>query len=648
LIKNILHKLQVLHYQKLVLAVFSLLLFSNSLFNGYCIDDELSTYLNPAVQKGLGGLYEIFTTNYAYNQYGGFEYRPIVKATYALEYAIWGENLFLSHLINVLLFAGGVVLAFSTIAKLFGKKYNPIVFLGLLLFIAHPLHTEVVNNLKSRDELLSFLFFFFSLNLFLWFAYSKRLIVFVAALAVFFLAMLSKLSALPFIILIPLALYYYNSGRVNYKMLAWVFAALTILFIVYFVGLNLFLDDLSRDPRYIENPIFYTPLGTHLGTAMHTLWWYLKLLVYPYPLRFYYGFDQIQLMGLSNPIALFSIVVHAGILAYAIINVKRKTFLAFWALFYLITIFPFSNLAISVPGIIAERFAFLASLSFCMVVGYVVFKGTERLPVFKGKQLLGANVLAVVVTCLLIVPYAIYTFKRNYDWKDRLTLFKADIKYLNKSANANYMFAREAHKEADRATDPDIKRKDYEIADRHYRKAEAVIKDFGLGYYHRGLIQKYYYKNNLEALTLMRKASKTDSLFVDAFYEQALLEETFKEYDMAIALLWEVLVKKPDAYNAKLDLVRIYTLYKPERMEVAQKLTNELNKETPGTYNAFMSNSLIALAKRDTTNHILFAENAFDKDQTNTVLAGYLARYYERKLDLVKANYYISKLNAKP
>jgi hypothetical protein len=61
-----------------------------------------------------------------------------------------------------------------------------------------------------------------------------------------------------------------------------------------------------------------------------------------------------------------------------------------------------------------------------------------------------------------------------------------------------------------------------------------------------------------------------------------------------------------------------------------------------------MSNSLIALAKRDTTNHILFAEKAFDKDQTNTVLAGYLARYYERKLDLVKANYYISKLNAKP
>lgn len=646
--QNILHKPQALLYQKLVLAAFSLLLFSNSLFNGYSIDDELSTYLNPVVQKGLGGLYEIFTTNYAYNQNGGFEYRPIVKATYALEYAIWGENLFLSHLLNVLLFAGGVVLAFSTIIKLFGKKHSSIAFLGMLIFIAHPLHTEVVDNLKSRDELLSFLFSFCSLNLFLRFADIKKPMVFVAAIGVFFVAMLSKLSVLPFIIIIPLCLYYYNDSRINYKRLVSVFASLAALFVAYFVGVNLFLEGLSRDSRYIENPIFYTPLGTHLGTAMHTLWWYLKLLIYPYPLRFYYGFDQIQLIGLDNPIALLSIVVHAGILVYAVINIKKKTFLAFWALFYLVTIFPFSNILVPVPGIIAERFAFLASLSFCMAVGYLLYKGAEKLPVYKTKQLLGANVLAVVVICLFIAPYATYTFKRNYDWKDRLTLFKADIKYLNKSANANYMFAREAHKEADRATNPDIKKKDYEIADRHYRKAEAIIKDFGLGYYYRGLIQKYYYKNNLEALTLMRKASKTDSLFVDAFYEQALLEETFKEYDMAIALLWEVLVQRPDAHNAKLDLVRIYTLHKPEKMDVAQKITNELNKETPGTYNAFMSSSLVALAKSDTTNHILFAEKAFHKDQTNTVLAGYLARYYERKLDLVKANYYIGKLSIKP
>ena len=635
-------------YQKLVLAAFSLLLFSNSLFNGYSIDDELSTYLNPVVQKGLGGLYEIFTTNYAYNQNGGFEYRPIVKATYALEYAIWGENLFLSHLLNVLLFAGGVVLAFSTIIKLFGKKHSPIAFLGMLIFIAHPLHTEVVDNLKSRDELLSFLFSFCSLNLFLRFADIKKPMVFVAAIGVFFVAMLSKLSVLPFIIIIPLCLYYYNDSRINYKRLVSVFASLAALFVAYFVGINLFLEGLSRDSRYIENPIFYTPLGTHLGTAMHTLWWYLKLLIYPYPLRFYYGFDQIQLIGLGNPIALLSIAVHVGILVYAVINIKKKTFLAFWALFYLVTIFPFSNILVPVPGIIAERFAFLASLSFCMAVGYLLYKGAEKLPVYKTKQLLGANVLAVVVTCLFIAPYAIYTFKRNYDWKDRLTLFKADIKYLNKSANANYMFAREAHKEADRATDPEVQRKDYEIADRHYRKAEAVIKDFGLGYYYRGLIQKYYYKNYLEALTLMRKASATDSLFVDAFYEQALLEETFKEYDMAESLFWEVLLQRPDAYNAKFELVRLYVLYKPEHLDMAQKLTNELNKEIPGTYNAYMSTSLIALGKKDTTTHIFYAEKAFEKDQGNMVMAKYLSRYFERKLDLEKANYYIGKINQTP
>lgn len=96
------------------------------------------------------------------------------------------------------------------------KEYN-ILFpiLVTLLFIVHPIHTEVVNNLKSRDELLSFLFGLSSLYYFiknqengLW----KHLF-----LALFFLtlALLSKKTAVLFFAFIPLTLYFFLKIKVK-------------------------------------------------------------------------------------------------------------------------------------------------------------------------------------------------------------------------------------------------------------------------------------------------------------------------------------------------------------------------------------------------------------------------------------------------
>lgn len=44
------------------------------------------------------------------------------------------------------------------------QKHDLIILLATLLFAAHPLHTEVVANIKSRDEILGLLFAILSLK----------------------------------------------------------------------------------------------------------------------------------------------------------------------------------------------------------------------------------------------------------------------------------------------------------------------------------------------------------------------------------------------------------------------------------------------------------------------------------------------------
>lgn len=100
----------------LILIIFTFILYGNTLWNKYSLDDDLVIYKNPTVQKGIKGIPEIFTTFYSEGKQK-YEYRPIVKTTFAIEYEVFGENPFISHLINVLLYIATILLIFFLLKK---------------------------------------------------------------------------------------------------------------------------------------------------------------------------------------------------------------------------------------------------------------------------------------------------------------------------------------------------------------------------------------------------------------------------------------------------------------------------------------------------------------------------------------------------
>ena len=94
------------YFYELIIIAFALLLYSNSLFNGYNMDDELVTRNHRLTSKGIAAIPEIFSSPYYQDEAGyAYEYRPVPLTTFAIEHSLFGDNVFVGHLISCLLYA---------------------------------------------------------------------------------------------------------------------------------------------------------------------------------------------------------------------------------------------------------------------------------------------------------------------------------------------------------------------------------------------------------------------------------------------------------------------------------------------------------------------------------------------------------------
>jgi len=162
-------------FQYIILILTVFLLYGNTIFNKYSIDDQLVINKGSVIQKGIKALPEIFTSRYS--QLGekiNYGYRPIVLSTFAIEYEIFGTNPYVSHTVNLLLYLVNCLLLFLILKRILVNFNNYMPIIIILLWAAHPIHTEVIASLKNRDELLSLAGALSSMYLFLKYADTNK------------------------------------------------------------------------------------------------------------------------------------------------------------------------------------------------------------------------------------------------------------------------------------------------------------------------------------------------------------------------------------------------------------------------------------------------------------------------------------------
>ena len=285
-------------YFILVFFLWAFILYGNTILNKYAVDDEFVTN-NDVVKQGLKAVPEIFKTHYAV-QKGNVstqvsDYRPVVKLTFLIEHQLWGERPGVSHGINVLFYFWLSTVLFFVLKRLL-HNYNILFpFLITILFMAHPVHTEVVASLKNRDEMIAFLCALLAMRYFLKYADTRKYVYIGIGVLIFFTGYLAKSSILPFLALYPLVFWFFTDLKPKQYLPVFVMVFITIL-VAHFLP-RAFLPDADRVNSYIENPLYFEKsFWLRLGTGLVSLLFYLRILIYPHPLIYYYGYDMIPVV----------------------------------------------------------------------------------------------------------------------------------------------------------------------------------------------------------------------------------------------------------------------------------------------------------------------------------------------------------------
>ena len=599
----------------LIIILFTFVLYTNTIDNWYNLDDSYITMVpyketveNKVIAKGIESIPEIFTSFYVSEGGMNYGYRPLVKLSFALEYEIFGQISqlpYIGHFINVLLYLIGILILFRVLKKLL-KDYSPwLPFIITLLYMAHPMHTEVVASLKNRDEILNLIFSLLALSQFISWARIGKVKYAVFGTLLFFLAILSKSTALAFLLFIPLALYFFTDIKTK-KLLY--FSGVIVVLAIAMAAIPLLVLDTSRVFRFSENPLIEEGFFTRFSTGMYVLLLYLKKLIYPYPMLFYYGYNTIAVKSFANVWVIFSVLLHLGMLWYAIRKFREKHILSFAILAYFVTIGMFTNIVMPVPGIIADRFLWFPSLPFAIALGYGLFR-LFRAKIKEPQQVRRRLIGIMSAVILILVPYTALTIDRNDDWRTDYELYLHDIQYLENSVKANDMLAATIIRQiniliaSEKVNVVDLQMPQIERAAKHFKKALEIYPEHYSSYYNLGFIYTEYMKDYEKAVNMFQNAltyCPSDSLrqCVLSNYYLGKTYERLDRHDSAFYYFEQSHMLNPNDIRPMASAVDLY--YELGNIEKGVELNELMKRYHPDSYIPYVIEGRHYLLMRDT------------------------------------------------
>jgi len=514
-------------YLYLGIILFTFLFYGNSLKNQYNLDDQYVIVDKVLVQKGIAGIPKIFKSNYVETAIERHSYRPITTSSFAIEYQFFGANPFISHLINLLLYAFCCILIFRLVIRLENSEQSfYIASLAALIFLILPVHSEVVNNVKSRDELLCFSFGLLSLLQSLKYLKSLAKRDIALALLYFVLSLLSKKTSMTLIALIPFTLAYFKAFKV--KKLAIISSLGVLCYAIPILFKKIFLNKENKIREFLEfeNPLFgdtYSFLD-RIPVGFASVGNYLEMILFPTDLSCYYGYDQVPILGWGSLKVWLSILAISGILYTIVYFWKRNKLISFGLIWFLVSISMFTNIVKPVVGIIADRFAFLpsAGIAIALAAGLYSFSQTVY---FKKKS--GVKIILYLMCAIIFGLSWNKVVKRNSKWYDKETLYKNDVKIAPKSAKLHSLYANLLFQKIRNNPRKSERNKLVDDAISHYKSSVEIYPKYATSW------------NNLATITLNEKK---DAKLAVGYYENAIKYK--KNYITALysaGYAWELL-----------------------------------------------------------------------------------------------------------
>lgn len=386
-------------------------IFGNGIRGEFTYDDTPIIATSQDI-KDPRNLFKLFVSPYYFQQPEIGLYRPLPKATYLLNYSLFGSSPISFHVVNILLHAISCFLVFMLIKFL--TSNSKIAFFSFLLFLTHPIHTEAVTLIVGRAEILAFFFSILMIYLHL----TRK---FMWANICFLLALFSKEIAATTLPLLFYIDWVKNKKFPKIKQYLYYASPLAIYLLLRYATLGKYIFH-SQALDYVENPLPFVGLPEKIFTTLKVLYLYFEKLIYPGYLTNDYSVNVIKLV--SNPIYSIESILGIIILIFLILLPlhprTRSTAFGLGAAIFLLPYLLISNFILTVGTIMGERLIYFSSLGFILILAYLLYLLSQKHKVWP-------EVPWIILT-IIVVLFSARTIIRNEDWINNDRLYTVNLK----------------------------------------------------------------------------------------------------------------------------------------------------------------------------------------------------------------------------
>jgi len=535
----------------IVLAVVCIVVYANSLFNGFVYDDYPTIVENPHIQELAENIPSFFNLNYF--KIAGIEasYRPVATFSYYLLFQIFGLNAFGYHLASLMIHILNVLLVYVLASRILEDRWSPLI--AGLLFACHPALTEAINCISYNEDLLAAVFFLLALVLYLTLSTKN----YVLSLICFLLGLLSKemVITLPaIIVLYDMTFNRLGDNQTLYARSAFILKK-RIGYYTGYLGVSLFYLYLRFGLFYVQGDSIAPQYGDLIDRIIYLpyhLFNYVKLSVSPVNLSADYVFAYPE--SFLSPVNLMALSFVLLILVSSFLIAKSSKAIAFGIWWFFITLLPVLNL-IQIYNPFAERYVYLPLVGFCLVLSTGIAAIADRLTL---RQKGRVAVITFSIAAVVLILYSMLTIPRNFVWKNGIKLWTDTIERTPASSRAHGNLGR--HYEQLGMTEEAIG---------EYKKAIELNSNDYKSHYNLGII--YYRRGKADAaIRAYERAIKNNPRYVDAYFnlgnilkDQQRLVEASRAFERVVEL-------KPDDVEARNNLGVLYAMQGKLEMAISE------------------------------------------------------------------------------
>jgi len=354
--------------------------------------------------------------------------RSLLFATFAMNYAISGQNVWGYHLVNLVLHILNSIVIFFIAQQVFRKANvaaSQIVswsLLAALFFVAHPVQTESVTYISSRSELLSTFFYVIAVLVFVrWSEVEIGFGLSILITAFFLLGLGTKET----VISLPATLLLYDfifisRGRVLAPLKRWRFY---LIFVT--TGLLAIYVLLTGSLKFLLNSPYHLAPKYYFLTETRVVVKYIQLVFLPIGLNLNYDFSTS--VGFLQPPVVFSITLILCFLGLAWLIREKEPVLSFSIFWFFLTLAPTSSF-VPILDVIFEHRLYLPLVGVCFAFPVMVEHLVRWTKVQRWLNWSVVRYASVIIGVLLIA-----TILRNEVWRNDERLW---LDVISKSPHA--------------------------------------------------------------------------------------------------------------------------------------------------------------------------------------------------------------------